>query len=260
MAALSVLKTFDPPITSLQGRNVTGADRFGKHLALDCDGLWLIAHLSRGGWLRWIDNPVRRRRNPARGRWRCACTSSPPTARPPPSTSPRPAPRSGSRCGGDGPAARPGNRATRAGRARGDPPTVRRDPRRHTTSRIKTALVDQSLLAGIGNAYSDEILHAARLSPFATTSKLGARRGGPVVRRDARGAVRRRRTFGGGRRRPGSRARSAPGIRCTRGPGCRARCAATRCGRWRTPSGRSSTARRARPVAGSSPTGGCHGC
>lgn len=41
-----------------------------------------------------------------------------------------------------------------------------------TTSRIKTALVDQSLLAGIGNAYSDEILHAARLSPFATTSKL----------------------------------------------------------------------------------------
>ncbi|NKR75931.1 Fpg/Nei family DNA glycosylase, partial [Rhodococcus hoagii] len=64
---LSVLKTFDPPITSLQGRNVTGADRFGKHLALDCDGLWLIAHLSRGGWLRWIDNPGSAPPNPARG-------------------------------------------------------------------------------------------------------------------------------------------------------------------------------------------------
>ncbi len=99
VAALSVLKTFDPPITSLQGRNVTGADRFGKHLALDCDGLWLIAHLSRGGWLRWIDNPGSAPPKPGRGRWRCACTSSPPTARPPPSTSPRPAPRSGSRCG-----------------------------------------------------------------------------------------------------------------------------------------------------------------
>ncbi len=67
VAALSVLKTFDPPITSLQGRNVTGADRFGKHLALDCDGLWLIAHLSRGGWLRWIDNPGSAPPKPGKG-------------------------------------------------------------------------------------------------------------------------------------------------------------------------------------------------
>ena len=57
IAALSVLKTFDPPITALQGRDVTGAARFGKHLALDCDGLWLVTHLSRAGWMRWLDNP-----------------------------------------------------------------------------------------------------------------------------------------------------------------------------------------------------------
>ena len=43
-----------------------------------------------------------------------------------------------------------------------------------TSQRIKTALVDQSLIAGIGNAYSDEILHTAKLSPFATTSTLDA--------------------------------------------------------------------------------------
>ena len=38
--------------------------------------------------------------------------------------------------------------------------------------RIKTVITDQSVLAGIGNAYSDEILHTAKLSPFATASKL----------------------------------------------------------------------------------------
>ena len=41
-----------------------------------------------------------------------------------------------------------------------------------TSQRIKTALTDQTLIAGIGNAYSDEILHTAKVSPFATSSKL----------------------------------------------------------------------------------------
>jgi formamidopyrimidine-DNA glycosylase len=40
------------------------------------------------------------------------------------------------------------------------------------TGRIKTVITDQKVIAGIGNAYSDEILHAARLSPFATAGKL----------------------------------------------------------------------------------------
>ncbi|MCW1958834.1 MAG: hypothetical protein KIH64_009870 [Mycobacterium sp.] len=43
----------------------------------------------------------------------------------------------------------------------------------HNTGRIKTVLTDQSVIAGIGNAYSDEILHTAKRSPFATASKLG---------------------------------------------------------------------------------------
>src|SRR5690606_38533363 len=42
-----------------------------------------------------------------------------------------------------------------------------------STSRLKTLLVDQKVLAGIGNAYSDEILYVARLSPFATAGRLG---------------------------------------------------------------------------------------
>jgi hypothetical protein len=67
IAALSVLKTFDPPITALQGRDVTGAARFGKHLALDCDGLWLVTHLSRAGWMRWLDNPSPTPPKPGKG-------------------------------------------------------------------------------------------------------------------------------------------------------------------------------------------------
>ena len=41
-----------------------------------------------------------------------------------------------------------------------------------TSARIKNSIVEQSLIAGIGNAYSDEILHTAKLSPFATSSRL----------------------------------------------------------------------------------------
>ena len=57
VAALSVLKTFEPPLTALQGQDVTDAARFGKHLGLQAGGLWMITHLSRGGWLRWTDKP-----------------------------------------------------------------------------------------------------------------------------------------------------------------------------------------------------------
>ncbi|MFC9517568.1 Fpg/Nei family DNA glycosylase [Nocardiaceae bacterium NPDC056970] len=174
VAALSVLKTFDPPISALQGRNVTGAGRFGKHLALDCDGLWLIAHLSRGGWLRWIDNPSPAPPKPGKGPLALRVhffTSDGET---------------------------PAFDLTEAGTKKRLAVWLVADPREvpgiarlgpdalevtrpqfgeilaGTTARIKTALVDQSLLAGVGNAYSDEILHAARMSPFATTSKLSS--------------------------------------------------------------------------------------
>lgn len=174
VAALSVLKTFDPPITDLQGRDVTGASRYGKHLALDCGDISLITHLSRGGWLRWTDNP----------------SSAPPKP-------------------GKGPlalrvhfftreGATPAFDLTEAGTKKRLAVWVVRDPQEvpgiarlgpdalavtepefaeilgSTTARIKNSLVVQSLLAGVGNAYSDEILHTARLSPFATSKTLPA--------------------------------------------------------------------------------------
>ncbi|WP_040783037.1 Fpg/Nei family DNA glycosylase [Nocardia pneumoniae] len=175
VAALSAVKTFEPPVTALSGRDVTGAGRWGKFLGLACDGLWLVTHLSRGGWLRWIDEP------------------SP--------TPPKP--------GGKSPlalrvhfftpeGATPAFDLTEAGTKKRLAVYVVEDPKavpgiarlgpdalevteaqfaeilHGTAQRIKTALVDQALLAGVGNAYSDEILHTARISPFANTKTLPA--------------------------------------------------------------------------------------
>lgn len=175
VAALSAVKTFDPPVTALSGRDVTGADRWGKFLGMDCSGLWLITHLSRGGWLRWIDEP------------------SP--------TPPKP--------GGKSPlalrvhfftpeGATPAFDLTEAGTKKRLAVYIVEDPKmvpgiarlgpdalkvtepqfaeilRGASQRIKTAIVDQSLLAGVGNAYSDEILHTAKVSPFANTKTLSA--------------------------------------------------------------------------------------
>ena len=174
VAALSVLKTVDPPISSLQGRNVTGARRFGKHLAMDADGLWLITHLSRGGWLRWTDNPSPTPPKPGKGPLALRVHFFTPDGETPAFdlteagtkkrlavwvvTDPQQVPGI-ARLGPDAlEVTRPQFGEILAG----------------TSARIKTALVDQSLLAGIGNAYSDEILHAARLSPFATSSRLSS--------------------------------------------------------------------------------------
>ncbi|MEV0947893.1 DNA-formamidopyrimidine glycosylase family protein [Rhodococcus sp. NPDC049939] len=172
VAAMSVLKTFDPPITALQGRDVTGAARFGKHLALDCDGLWLVAHLSRGGWLRWTDSPSAAQPKPGKGPLALRVHLF--TAE-----------------GGA-----PAFDLTEAGTKKRLAVWVVRDPRevegiarlgpdalavtepefaailRNTPSRIKNALVDQSVLAGVGNAYSDEMLHTAKVSPFAIGRSL----------------------------------------------------------------------------------------
>lgn len=168
IASLSVLKTFDPPATALHGRTVTAAHRWGKHLGLQAGDLFLIAHLSRAGWLRWSDKlspaPLKPGKGPIALRVHL----------------------------GDG----AGFDLTEAGTQKrlavwlvGDPGQVPGiaglGPDALTVSlgqlagllaqqsgRIKTVITDQKVIAGIGNAYSDEILHAAKLSPFATASKL----------------------------------------------------------------------------------------
>jgi formamidopyrimidine-DNA glycosylase len=172
VASLSVLKTASPPWTELHGREVTAAGRHGKFLDLDCGGLHLVVHLARAGWLRWAET----------------LSAAPP------------------RPGGKGPLALrvhlgppgqgPGFDLTEAGTKKGlavwivaeptevpgiaalgpDALSITRDELAELfagrTERLKTALTTQRILAGVGNAYSDEILHTARLSPYATAGKL----------------------------------------------------------------------------------------
>jgi formamidopyrimidine-DNA glycosylase len=171
VASLAVLKTVTPPWVELHGRPVTAAGRYGKHLDLDCDGLHLIVHLARAGWLRWADTMAAAPPRPGRGPLAFRVHLGPP---------------------GKG----PGFDLTEAGTKKGLAVWIVRDPQEvpsiarlgidamsldraelgrllsDRTERLKTALTDQSVIAGIGNAYSDEVLHTARLSPYATAGKL----------------------------------------------------------------------------------------
>ncbi|GAA3030305.1 Fpg/Nei family DNA glycosylase [Streptomyces glomeratus] len=168
--AISVLKTYDPPVAALEGRAITAVRRYGKFLDLQADGLHLVTHLARAGWLQWRDRL--------------------------PDGPPRP---------GKGPLALrvaletgEGFDLTEAGTQKRLAVYVVRDPQEvpgvarlgpdpladdfgeqrlvkllaGERRQIKGVLRDQSLIAGVGNAYSDEILHAARMSPFKLASSL----------------------------------------------------------------------------------------
>jgi formamidopyrimidine-DNA glycosylase len=169
VVAISSLKTYDPPITALNGLTINGVGRHGKFLDLDVDGLHLIIHLARAGWLRWKDTL--------------------------PAAPPRP---------GKGPLAMRvhlddgGFDLTEAGTKKGLAVYVVRDPAEVTgistlgpdplkegfdvetlrgildgrRTQIKGLLRDQSVIAGIGNAYSDEVLHVAKMSPFKLASSF----------------------------------------------------------------------------------------
>jgi formamidopyrimidine-DNA glycosylase len=171
VASVSVLKTFDPPISAFAGLEVTDVVRHGKFLDIDVDGLHLVFHLARAGWLRWSDKlPDTRLRmsgSPISVRVRLD----------------------------DGRGPRVGFDLTEAGTHKGVALYAVRDPRdvpgiaalgpdplvegfsigellEGKRVQIKRLLRDQKVVAGIGNAYSDEILHAAKLSPFSIASDL----------------------------------------------------------------------------------------
>jgi len=172
IAAFSALKTFDPPLSSLAGSYIDDVTRHGKFLDISASGLHLVVHLSRAGWVRW----------------RVEVPKLPPK---PSSRSPL--------------AARvvlddsSGLDITEAGTQKRlaiyvvrnplDVPGIARlgpDPLSDEFSpellreiltnagrtQIKGVLRHQGTIAGIGNAYSDELLHAARMSPFKPASAI----------------------------------------------------------------------------------------
>ena len=176
VVAVSALKTFDPPVTALAGREVTSAGRHGKFLDVELAGLHLIVHLARAGWLQWRETlpaaPPRRGKGPIAVRVHLD--------------------------GGGFDLTEAGTKkglAVYVARDPGAVPGVARlgvdplDPGFDATTlagllaghrgQLKGFLTDQSLLAGIGNAYSDEVLHTARLSPFKPGANLA---GDEVVR------------------------------------------------------------------------------
>ncbi|GHF01103.1 formamidopyrimidine-DNA glycosylase [Streptomyces longispororuber] len=168
--AVSVLKTYDPPVTALEGRRVTGVARHGKFLAVDADGLWLVTHLARAGWLRWQDPLPGGVPRPGKGplALRVALETGAGFDLTEAGTQKRLAVYVT-----DEPAALPG-----IARLGPDPLadgfTEERLAELLAAERrqLKGALRDQGLIAGIGNAYSDEILHAARMSPFKLAHRL----------------------------------------------------------------------------------------
>lgn len=170
LAAISALKTFDPPLDALSGRTIAGTRRRGKHLLIDTGDLWLVIHLARGGWVKWVENFSPKPAKPGRGPLALRV-----------------------KLAGGG-----GFDVTEAGTEKRLAVWVARDPNEidnvatlgpdpldpafdvdafaavlgATGSQIKGVLIDQRQIAGVGNAYSDEALHLAKLSPFRPANNL----------------------------------------------------------------------------------------
>jgi formamidopyrimidine-DNA glycosylase len=157
-----VLRTAQPPVSALEGLPVRELRRVGKRIALGLDGYWLVLHLMIAGRLHWRTGQV------AATRATLAVLHFP----------------KGSLVLTEAGSKRRASIHIVEGEAAlnaldpggidvfsADPVTFRArlTAENHT---LKRALTDPRALSGIGNAYSDEILHAARLSPIALTHKL----------------------------------------------------------------------------------------
>ena len=170
LLSFAALKTYDPPLDAVRGARLLGCTRRGKFLALQAETLYLVAHLARAGWVRWREKLEvgggKLGRGPVALRLRLD----------------------------DG----NGIELTEQGtekrlaiyvvRDLDEVPGIRDlgvDPLTDAfdvaalaaalskdSGQLKHALTDQRLLAGVGNAYSDEALHVARLSPFRRASSL----------------------------------------------------------------------------------------
>jgi formamidopyrimidine-DNA glycosylase len=167
VVSFAALKTFDPPVDALRGLTVGAVSRHGKFLDLAIGDLHLVIHLARAGWIRWR------------------------AERPQPSKALGKGPMAARLVLHDG----SGIDVTEAGTKKSlalylvrspsevpgiarlgpDPLTLSLDSfteilATQGRAQIKGVLRNQSTIAGIGNAYSDEILHRARMSPFKPAS------------------------------------------------------------------------------------------
>ena len=176
VSALSVLKTFDPPTTALHGREVTGANRWAKYLGLQAGDLHLITHLSRAGWMRWSDQLAAAPLKPGKGPIALRVHLGTPGAAPGFDLTEAGTQKRLAVWLVDDPTKVPGIAALGPDALELSPDGLA-EVLTAQGGRIKTVITDQKVIAGIGNAYSDEILNVAKISPFATAAKLtGAQR------------------------------------------------------------------------------------
>jgi formamidopyrimidine-DNA glycosylase len=167
--SVAVLKTFDPQITALEGLAIDGCERRGKFIDLALHPLHLVVHLARGGWMTLRDKPTNAR--PALHGPLAVMVSL--------------------QDGGSLEITEHGKDkrlAVYVVRDAASVPGVARlgidalDPGLNTQvlgallseqkGTLKSVIADQTVIAGIGNAYSDEILHASRLSPLRHANAL----------------------------------------------------------------------------------------
>ena len=169
ITAISALKTYDPPISAMVGLLIDDVQRHGKFLDISAQGVHLVIHLARAGWLRWKEEQNTGLVRPGKGPIALRTVLD------------------------DG----AGFDLTEAGTQKKLAVYVVRDPsevpgiarlgpdpftlslddfgailKRAGRVQLKGVLRNQSVIAGIGNAYSDEILHVAKMSPFKPASNL----------------------------------------------------------------------------------------
>ncbi|MBM0235044.1 Fpg/Nei family DNA glycosylase [Micromonospora sp. STR1_7] len=170
IAAISALKTYDPAPTAVAGRAVVDARRHGKFLDVVVEGdLHLVVHLARAGWLHYREAfpsgaPLRPGKGPIAVRVRLDDGSGFDLTEA--GTQKKLAAYLVTDL-----AAVPGVAKLGPDALAADLPTFA-ERLRSRRGQVKGVLTDQSVLSGVGNAYSDEILHAAKLSPFAITDRL----------------------------------------------------------------------------------------
>jgi formamidopyrimidine-DNA glycosylase len=170
LTSIAALKTFDPRLDELVGRSVTGVERHGKFVDLAVGDLHLVFHLAKAGWLRWHEalpaTVIKPGRSPIALRIGFADGSGFDLTEAGTKKSLAvyvvrdPADVPGIERLGPDPLDDAFTRETLAGLLAG------------RRTQIKGVLRDQQTIAGIGNAYSDEILHAARMSPYALAANL----------------------------------------------------------------------------------------
>jgi formamidopyrimidine-DNA glycosylase len=159
-----LLRTFDPPLAALHGRQVLALHRMGKRIAFELEGdHWLVLHLMIAGRLHWLEPGAVRKGRTALAQ----ITFDTGTLTLTEAGTKRRASLSVFASRRDAQLQNPGGlEVLDASLAQFRERLVSRN---HT---LKRALTDPRLFSGIGNAYSDEILHRARLSPVVMTSRL----------------------------------------------------------------------------------------